>query len=172
MALEVLPLTATDIQIIQTYTSANGGPLTDPLLLDCWRIDSLADEIGRNAWDAEQKTWRLLNDRTAHFVKVVDLDRPDEIISVARWHHYDQGYSVEEAWMEIDCFSPPTSSSLNANGRSIPPALDMAGLRAFIDEASKQREDCPLTKGPCWSMQDLISSAVFGLVGHSRTSRY
>ena len=152
MPLQVLPLKVADIPTIQTYTSTNGGPLTDPLLLDCWRIDSPADELKRNAWDAEQRTWRLLNDRTAHFVKVVDSERPDEIISVARWHYYDQGYSVEDAWMEIDCLCPPTLSSTKAEDRPIPRALDMAGLRAFIDEASKQRAECPLTKGPCWSM--------------------
>ena len=154
MALQVRPAVLSDFDAIAKLTddSNSKGSLACPLLFHLWPVDADKNQsLHRSAWSAAQDAWRFQHDPTAHFVKVVDTAADDEILAIARWHHYPDGWPTENLWMEIDTFAPPPAEP------NFPPGLDGPELIEFINAATAQRLTWDLTSGPCWILTTLVT---------------
>lgn len=151
MPLQVLPVVISDFAILENLTEEQGGTLVDPLILDVWSVSSTQDSWRRRVWSATQNKGRFLHDKTAHFVKVVDTDLGDEIVSLARWHFYEHGFPSENMWMEVDIFTPPPSRP------EFPDGLRGDDLTQFIAEAVNQRKKWKLTAQKCWILTSLVT---------------
>ena len=163
MPFEIQLVTLTDFDYIATLSEEPLGSLIDPVLFDVWPVSTNAESLRRSAWSAQQDKGRFQLDPTVKFVKVVDtgcldLDHGEgtarkEIVSLARWHYYPDGYPQENTWMEIDVFARPPAVP------SFPEGLDGEEMQSFLSEATAERGRWELTKkgSPCWILTTLVT---------------
>ena len=78
-----------------------GGDLVTPLAPLFWPTSTSDEEnLKRARWSMNQQRAMFQEDPSAIFLKVVDTDHGDEVLSLARWHFYEHGYKHSEftAW--------------------------------------------------------------------------
>jgi len=96
MPIEVRPVEAGDFEVMSKYLFNKGGDLTAPLVPMIWptsKDDALNTE--RTKWSLNQQKDMFHQDPTVKFMKAVDTDNEDEIISLARWHYYLEGFKPD-----------------------------------------------------------------------------
>ena len=101
MPIEVRPVEVGDFDVMSKYVFNKGGDLTAPLVPMIWPTsedDALNTE--RANWSLSQQKDMFHQDPTVKFMKAVDTDNEDEIISLARWHYYPEGFKSDTmmAW--------------------------------------------------------------------------
>ncbi|ETS78027.1 hypothetical protein PFICI_10089 [Pestalotiopsis fici W106-1] len=107
MPLQVQPLELPDFDILISHASSDppGDDLVAPPNPVAWPVSTQAEAQTRARHCFALQRRRFLRDPTTNFVKVVDVDNngaaaAGDIIAVARWHFYPQGYdySTEAHW--------------------------------------------------------------------------
>ena len=99
-----------DFDIVAKHQFFDGGdlvpPPTSPL---CWPVKTPEEAGSRLKYSTHQQRQRFLYDRTTRFMKVVDTSTsPHEIISMARWHYYPEGFNWRgRTWQDMDSIPAP-----------------------------------------------------------------
>ncbi len=139
----VAPVADTDFDRMLRYTDEEGGTLTAPVPFSTWPTSDPASNARRNAWSIEQQRWQFHNDPTTRFMKVEDTS-VSEIICLARWHKYTDGYPQEDRYTEIDVFAPPGKSPKFPEGMIGP-------LHAGVLGTAVEARAGYVKPGVCWS---------------------
>ncbi|KAJ9617180.1 hypothetical protein H2200_000901 [Cladophialophora chaetospira] len=145
----VAPVVETDFDCLLKYTDEEGGTLAAPFLFSSWPASDPASTAHRNAWSVEQQRWQFHNDPTAKFMKVEDTST-GEIVSLARWHRYSDGYPQEDGYTEVDVFAPPGTTP------KFPTGINGPLHAGFLTEACRRRADY-VKPGVCWILTTLIT---------------
>ncbi|KAL9084878.1 MAG: hypothetical protein Q9159_004999 [Coniocarpon cinnabarinum] len=97
MPLKLEPLNINDFEVMSHYKFNHDGDLIAPLVHRFWP-HSEDDEVNsaRNAWSLKQQREIFEEDSSVRFMKVIDTDKNNEILSLARWHCYENGYKHPE----------------------------------------------------------------------------
>jgi GNAT superfamily N-acetyltransferase len=97
MSLKVERLTEADLDVLIHHadTSDPGDDLVAPPCPISWPVSTRAEAQTRVRHHFTWQRKRLLRDPSVNFVKVVDNEKDGDIIAVARWHFYPQGYDYE-----------------------------------------------------------------------------
>jgi hypothetical protein len=104
MPLRILPLRLSDFDavITQASSSAPGDDLVGAPNPWVWPVSTVEEAKTRIEFCMSLQRQRFLHDSTCHFIKVVDLpseivpEDEDEIVSIARWHRYPEGFKYDE----------------------------------------------------------------------------
>ncbi|KIW16102.1 hypothetical protein PV08_06153 [Exophiala spinifera] len=149
MAFDVAAVVDADFDRMLKYTDETGGTLAAPLVLATWPTSSPDETARRNEWSIGQQRWQFHNDPTTRFMKVEDANT-GEIVSLARWHRYSDGYPLEDKYTEIDVFAPPGSSP------KFPQGLNGL-LHAGLLEALLDRRPDYINRGVAWVLTTLVT---------------
>ncbi|KAH8646890.1 hypothetical protein BX600DRAFT_477087, partial [Xylariales sp. PMI_506] len=84
-----------DVLIQHPDTSAPGDDLVAPPCPVSWPVSTRAEAQVRVRHHFAWQRRRLLGDPSVNFLKVVDDENGGDILAVARWHFYAQGYDYE-----------------------------------------------------------------------------
>ena len=142
-SLIVGPVVEADFDRMLLYTDEAGGSLAAPIMFDSWPATEPTDTARRNAWSMEQQRWQFHNDPTVRFMKVED-QASGEIVSLARWHRYNDGYPQENTYTEVDVFAPQGTAPKfpeGFNGR----------IHAGVLEVACRNRAGYVKPGLCWS---------------------
>lgn len=92
MPLQLAPVERQDFDRMSAYKFNRDGDLIAPIVPRFWP-STASDDLNseRNSWSIQQQRNIFDNDTTVRFVKVTDTDN-DEIVSLGRWHYYENGY--------------------------------------------------------------------------------
>ena len=145
MPLQVRLLEAADFQTLSRYIHHEGGDLIAPLVPMIWLISKDdAANTKRNEWSLRQQEDIYREDPTVHFMKVIDTDAGDEIISLARWHFYPEGYKHAEmgAW-ELN------GTAADAD-KTWPKEINVPLAKALLEGILCERHEWQI-HGPQWS---------------------
>jgi hypothetical protein len=128
MPLQVLPVEANDFDVMSTYVLSRGGDLSGPIVPFFWPPTADEAEMAeRTRWSMKQQREIFEDDLTAHFMKVVDTDRGDDIIALARWHYYERGYRHSEMLSrELNGAKPDAEATW-------PPQINVGLAKALLD---------------------------------------
>lgn len=128
------------------YTDEPIGTLTAPILPRTWPTTTPEQAAARNKWCMDQQRIQFKKDPTVRFMKCVD-NETGEILSLARWHYYKDGYKPEEyLHLEVDGNAPKGDWS----GKGLPEGMNKklhAGVLAFL--LLNRKNYCG--KDPFWS---------------------
>ncbi|KUJ12980.1 uncharacterized protein LY89DRAFT_687883 [Mollisia scopiformis] len=91
---------------------------------------------------------RFLGDRSATYLKVVDEDT-DEIVSIARWHYYPNGYSYTDG-IPWEIHSP-------VEGQSFPLGMNIELHNFILSERDAERKNWMEKGAPCWILMHLVT---------------
>lgn len=139
----VAPLVEADFDRMLKYTDEEGGTLTAPVALSTWPTSDPTSNARRNTWSLDQQRWQFQHDKTAKFMRVEDTSTGD-IISLARWHRYTDGYPQEDVYTEIDVMTTPGKPPNFPEGMNGP-------LHAGVLGAACRRRAEYVQPGVCWS---------------------
>ncbi|KAH7145538.1 hypothetical protein B0J13DRAFT_665972 [Dactylonectria estremocensis] len=174
MPLQVLPLNISDFDqlIHHADTGSPGDDCVAPPNPVAWPVNTGVEAQTRARCAFALQKRRVLRDPTVHFLKVVDTKEglgvngnDDNIVAVARWHYYPEGYDYDrEAHWEM---APDTVTSLlpymNSEGidlslPSYPPPNFNVALHNYIlsDRDAFRRLWIPQGK-PCWILMHLTT---------------
>jgi hypothetical protein len=125
-----------------------GDDLVGPPTPICWPVNSQIEAEKRLQFHMSKQRGRFLGDHSASYLKVVNEDT-EEIVSMARWHYYPNGYSYEEG-IGWEIHSP-------VEGLPFPPEMNVA-LHNFILSARDAERKKWMAKGkPCWILMHLVT---------------
>lgn len=100
----------------------------------CWPVRRDGDAKARREYYHNRQRQRFLIDPSTRYVKCIDQSS-GEIVSLANWHYYPNGYDTEkEHWKAIDALAPPGTTGER------PPGFDF-DLFASLSESMKLRDD-------------------------------
>lgn len=150
MPLRLASVILSDFDTVVSHGSrfAPGDDLVAPPISPlCWPVRNSDDALRRLQFNMAHQRERFLREPSARFMKVVD-DESGEIVCLARWHYYPQGYMYDreikwEAWNLV----PETIGK--AGGRT-PQAFNMEMYKSIVDGRMKEREDWQGKGVPCW----------------------
>jgi len=125
-----------------------GDDLVGPPTPICWPISSPMEAYERLQFHMSKQRSRFLGDRSATYLKIIDEDTK-EIISIARWHKYPNGYSYAKE-INWELHSPiegqPFSQGMNIE------------LHNFILSVRDAERINWMTKDePCWILMHLVT---------------
>ena len=107
MSLTIAPVELADFDQMEKYVANDQEDhLNAPILLETWPVKTAEEAKRRWEWSLHQQCEHFEKDKTAQCMKVVD-PQINEIISLARWHRYSNGFPQENTYLEIDGFAPP-----------------------------------------------------------------
>ena len=141
MSLKVEPVTSQDFETMSTYKFHQGGDLIAPLVPRFWPTSADDEPNGaRNRWSLRQQRAFFNEDPTVRFMKCVDTSN-GEIISLARWHYYENGYKHPEfTALELNGTAPDAEQTWPgaANG-----ALAKAIIVPILEDRPRWSGDSP-----------------------------
>lgn len=151
MPLSLHPVQVEDFDDLISHASrfSLGDDLVANPVPTCWPVSNKAVAIARAQWHFTRQRNRFLNDKTAHFLKAVDDD--NEIIAIARWHLYPQGYRYKEHqhWEPLSLSEKEDESSEGWNS---------ALHDRILNQRDQYRDDWILPAGaPCWILTHLVT---------------
>ena len=127
-----------------------GDDLVGPPTPICWPVSSQSKAQERLQFHMSKQRARFLGDRSAKYLKVID-ENTNEIISIARWHKYPNGYSYEKG-IEWEIHSP-------VEGKPFPKEMNIE-LHNFILSARDAERENWMGKGEaCWILMHLVTRA-------------
>ena len=101
-SLRVSPVELNDFERMSAYDDTTTGDLSHPFLAVTWPASTHDETAARTHWSMKQQREQFLTDPTAVFMKVVD-DETGEIVSLARWHFFRDGYKhPQDTWRGIE----------------------------------------------------------------------
>ncbi|KAH6713729.1 hypothetical protein BKA61DRAFT_688960 [Leptodontidium sp. MPI-SDFR-AT-0119] len=114
----------------------------------CWPVSSKSEAKERLKFHMSQQRKRFLGDRTATYLKVID-DETEEIISIARWHYYPNGYSYADG-IGWEIHSP-------VEGKPFPEGMNIELHNYILQERDGKRKDWMVENEPCWILMHLVT---------------
>lgn len=91
---------------------------------------------------------RFLGDTSAHYLKLVD-DETGEIVSMARWHWYPEGYSYSDK-IHWETHNP-------VEGQSWPEGMNVELHNFILSTRDAEREHWQEKGKPCWMLMHLVT---------------
>lgn len=152
MRLTLKPANAADIVQAGKFFEPKTGNLIAPSIPFIWPVDD-SDTKGlqaRSQWSMEQQLDLFKNDPTAHWLKVVDEDADGELVSLARWHEYPQGYQY---FADLEFVG---SKDINSPS-TFPPGINKEAYLDLLQPVFAQRRDWMGT-GHYWGK--ILSTAI------------
>ena len=142
MPLELQLVQEDDFRAMANYVSKTTGDFVAPALKD--ETIEMTDEDARVCvdWSLAQQLDIFKNDKTATWLKVVDTDQQDAILSLGRWHFYDSRY--EYSTQELAGDKDPEDPA------SYPSFMNVDYYRAVLDALMLARNEW-MAEGPKWS---------------------
>lgn len=173
MPLQVLPLSVSDFEQLVHHADFGepGDDCVAPPNPVAWPVTTRSEAQLRACCAFSLQKRRLLRDPTVHFLKVVDKKETgsntgeDEIIAVARWHHYPQGYdyNLEATWeMAPETMTPLLPYIINESPDSLlssypPPNFNLALHNYILSERDAFRSQWIPQQKPCWLLMHLAT---------------
>ncbi|KAF2155516.1 hypothetical protein K461DRAFT_274506 [Myriangium duriaei CBS 260.36] len=155
MVLQVLPLETADFDVLISHASTSfpGDDLVGNPVPFCWPVANRSDAEARCLWHFSRQRKRYIEDTSVRFMKVIDTgkegEKSNEIISIARWHFYESGYSYERdvRWELAD------GEASDGNHRALFDAALHDQILSTRDFARKFWILPP--KAPCWILMHM-----------------
>jgi hypothetical protein len=156
MPLRIAPLVLSDFDTMISHASrfAPGDDLVAPPISPlCWPVRNSDDARRRLEFNMAHQRERFLKEHSARFMKVVDDDN-GEIVCLARWHYYPEGYVYDreigwEAWNLVP-------EGIERAGGRVPKAFNVEMYKSVVDGRMKEREGWQERANPCWSENPLF----------------
>ncbi|RDW63739.1 hypothetical protein BP6252_11284 [Coleophoma cylindrospora] len=97
MPLQLCPVELQDFDELASHatTYPPGEDLTGLPTPICCIVTTKEEAAARLAFHFNKQRTRFVGDPTVRYMKVIDTDNPNPIISIARWHFYPNGYDFE-----------------------------------------------------------------------------
>ncbi|KAL2070002.1 hypothetical protein VTL71DRAFT_14682 [Oculimacula yallundae] len=150
-----MPLKLSELQIEDFETMINHANLylpgenligmPTPL---CWKVSSKLEAQERLRFHMAQQKRRFLGDRTAKYLKITD-DESEEIISLARWHFYPNGY-VYAKEIDWEVHNP-------VEGMPFPQGMNIELHNFILRERDGERRNWMVENEPCWILMHLVT---------------
>lgn len=170
MSLQLLPLELTDFEtlISQPNLYEPGDDLVGPPTPICFPVNTKEDALLRSTFHFAKQRLRFISDPTVRYMKVIDTSSPkNEIVSIARWHFYPQGYDFASniAWethqLPVTSSSLPDHSTLDSSNQYLapsPPSGFNIPLHNHIltSRDSARKSWIPVNK-PCWILMHMVT---------------
>ncbi|TVY48764.1 hypothetical protein LOCC1_G001655 [Lachnellula occidentalis] len=127
-----------------------GDDLVGPPTPICWPVTTQSAAQSRLDFHMTKQKERFLGDTSARYLKIIDEDTGD-IVSMARWHWYPQGYSYTEGihW--------ETQNAVE--GRPWPKEMNVELHNWILMERDARREQWQEKGKPCWILMHLVTRA-------------
>lgn len=153
MPLKLLPITLPDFDTMISHatTYAPGDDLVGPPTPICWPVTTQPSAHARLEFHMSAQRRRFLGDRSATYLKVVD-EETGEIVSMARWHFYPNGYSYEEGigWEVY-------RRSGEEGGIEIPTEMNINLHNHILSTRDAERQNWQSPPSPCWILMHLVT---------------
>lgn len=151
MPFKIEPVTDADFDAMAALKYHDGGDLSSPATPAIWTTsDDAAEMAGRTRWSVKQQREMFHDDPSTRFMKVVDTDKDNAIVSIARWHYYPNGYQYKEtfAW------------ELNGKGpyadKEWPDKINVPLAKMVLDDIFRQRAEW-MGQRPMWGLFCAVS---------------
>ncbi|KAF7555564.1 hypothetical protein G7Z17_g2041 [Cylindrodendrum hubeiense] len=168
MPLQVLPLEVSDFDQLVHHadTGSPGDDCVAPPNPVAWPVATGIEAQTRTRYAFALQKRRFLEDPTVRFLKVVDTEEGGHnIVAVARWHYYPEGYDYDhEAHWEI---APDTATSLlpyvvnESNDLPLPsyppPNFNVALHNHILSDRDAFRPRWIPQGKPCWILMHLTT---------------
>jgi hypothetical protein len=151
MPLKIAPVVLSDFDTMIFHSSrfVPGDDLVAPPLSPlCWPVQNSNEALRRLQFNMAHQRERFLKEPSARFMKVVDDDN-GEIICLARWHYYPEGY-VYARDIKWEVWNLVPDGMEKAGGRT-PQAFNVEMYKFVADGRMREREDWQESAKPCWS---------------------
>ncbi|KAK0103502.1 hypothetical protein ONS95_005523 [Cadophora gregata] len=137
-----------DIMINHANIYPPGDDLVGPPTPFFWSVISQMEAQERLQLHMTKQKSRFLGDRTATYLKVID-EQTQEIVSIARWHYYPNGFSFEDAngW---EIHSP-------VEGQPFPKGMNIELHNFILTQRDLERKNWIVTGEPCWILMHLVT---------------
>lgn len=119
-----------------------------PLSPLCWSVRNSDEALQRLQFNMAHQRERFLKEPSARFMKVVDDDN-GEIVCLARWHYYPQGY-VYDKEIKWEAWNLVPDGIEKAGGRT-PQAFNVEMYKSVVNGRMKERESWQEREKACWS---------------------
>jgi len=114
----------------------------------CWSVTTPSEARRRLEFHMTKQKERFLGDSTARFLKVVN-DKSGEIMSIARWHWYPEGYSYTKG-IHWETFNP-------IEGQTWPQEMNIEAHNHILRIRDAEREHWTEKGKPCWILMHLVT---------------
>lgn len=126
-----------------------GDDLFGPGIAITWPISSEAESQERLKFHMSKQKDRFLADESTNYLKIVD-DDSNEIISIARWHYYPQGFVYAER-IGFEVRGAP------AEGEIFPLGLNVELHDWMFRQRDAERDNWTVRDGPCWILMHMVT---------------
>ncbi|PVH75460.1 hypothetical protein DL98DRAFT_658045 [Cadophora sp. DSE1049] len=150
MSLKLHKVTVEDFDIMMDHANIYppGDDLVGPPTPFFWPVTSQAEAQERLQLHMTKQKSRFLGDRTATYLKVTD-EKTQEIVSIARWHYYPNGFSYEDA-IGWEIHSP-------VEGQPLPKGMNVDLHNFILMERDLERKNWIVNNEPCWILMHLVT---------------
>lgn len=125
-----------------------GDDLVGPPTPICWPVSSQTEAQERLRFHMSKQRGRFLGDRSATYLKIVDEDTK-EIVSIARWHYYPNGYSYADG-IGWEIHSP-------VEGQAFPSGMNIELHNFILSARDAERKNWMAKDEPCWILMHLVT---------------
>ncbi|TVY27417.1 hypothetical protein LHYA1_G004184 [Lachnellula hyalina] len=127
-----------------------GDDLVAPPTPICWLVTTQPEARSRLEFHMTKQRERFLGDTSARYLKIID-EETGEIISMARWHWYPNGYSYTEGihWETHNA----------VEGRPWPKGMNVELHNFVLTSRDSQRQQWQEEGKPCWILMHLVTRA-------------
>ena len=150
MSLKLLEIEVEDFDTMINHANIYppGDDLVGPPTPVCWHVTTRAEARSRLEFHMTKQKERFLGDRSARYLKIIDNETA-EIISMARWHWYPEGYSYTEGihW--------ETHNSVD--GRPWPKEMNVELHNFILTTRDAEREKWQEKGKPCWILMHMVT---------------
>lgn len=131
MPLIVEPVVLADFDTLLSYGLSDKGDLTAQPTIWVWPAATPGERKARNDWSVAQDRQYFLTRPTIKFIKVIDTDADNEILAIARWRCFPDGYAWNpyDTARELDAFS--TTSVVDST--KLPIAMNFPAHKLLLD---------------------------------------
>ncbi|PSN69729.1 hypothetical protein BS50DRAFT_295224 [Corynespora cassiicola Philippines] len=151
MPLQVLPLQLEDFgQLVSHAVSyPPGDDLVGPPTPICCPVKTREEAQDRLSFHFDKQKSRFIGDPTVRYMKVIDTEKQDFIVSIARWHYYPAGYNFDSE-IHWETHSPPPD-------QIIPHGFNIALHNYILTTRDAARSLWTRPNASCWILMHMVT---------------